>query len=416
MRILFATIGSLGDLHPCLGLGTELKRRGHSVVIASCEAYRSRVLERGLIFRSLRPNLDPTNSELVRQCEDLKSGPETLFRKLILPHLENTYADLLAAANECDLLLAGELVYAAPLVAEKIGLRWGSIILSPCSFLSASDPSVLVNMPHLIRLRAAGARINRAFLNIGIRLTRHWWEPVRRLRLREGLSPDCAPLTRDKFSPTLVLALFPAVFAKQQPDWPSHTVQTSFTFYDGSATSADLPELAAFLGAGEPPIVFTLGSTAVFHPGNFYHASAEATLRLGKRAVMIGAGGLQTGSPQILEIAYAPYSVVFPHASVIVHQGGSGTTGHALRAGRPMLFVPFGWDQPDNAARVERLGAGLSIARKKYSADTAYDMLKRLLNEAHFADRAAALGRALTSQNGIQEACDAVEGLERTSS
>ena len=213
-----------------------------------------------------------------------------------------------------------------------------------------------------------------------------------------------------------MLALFPAVFAKQQPDWPSHTVQTSFTLYDGSATSANLPELAGFLAAGEPPIVFTLGSTAVFHPGNFYQASADATLRLGKRAVMIGAGGLQTRSPQILEIPYAPYSVIFPHASVIVHQGGSGTTGHALRAGRPMLFVPFGWDQPDNAVRVERLGAGLSIARKKYSTDTAYVMLKRLLNEAHFADRAAALGRALTLQNGIKEACDAVEGLERMSS
>jgi rhamnosyltransferase subunit B len=58
-------------------------------------------------------------------------------RKLILPQLEDTYDDLFAAATGCDLLLAGELVYAAPLVAEKLGLRWGPIILSPCSFLCA---------------------------------------------------------------------------------------------------------------------------------------------------------------------------------------------------------------------------------------------------------------------------------------
>jgi len=411
MRILFATIGSLGDLHPCLGLGTELKRRGHSVVIASTEAYRSRILERGLIFHSLRPNWNPADSELIRQCEDLKSGPEILFRKLILPHLEDTYADLSSAAKECDLLLAGELVYAAPLVAEKLRLRWGSIILSPCSFLSAYDPSVLVNMPQLIWLRNAGPSINRAFLTIGTRLTRHWWEPVKRLRLKEDLRPDCAPLTRDKFSPNLVLALFSAVFAKRQPDWPAHTVQTGFAFYDGSVMDVDLPELTSFLAAGEPPIVFTLGSTAVSHPGNFYQASAEAALRLGKRAVLIGSGDVRMDSSQILEIPYAPYSVVFPHASVIVHQGGSGTTGQAMRAGRPMLFVPFGWDQPDNAARIERLGAGLSIARNKYSTDTAYKMLKRLLNKASFAERAAALGQALAMQNGIQEACDAVEGL-----
>ena len=126
MRILFATIGSLGDLHPCLGLAMELQRRGHSVVIASTEAYRSRVLELGIGFRSLRPNWNPTDSELISQCEDLKSGPEILFRKLILPHLDDTYLDLLAAAGECDFMLAGELVFAAPLVAEKLGVLWAT--------------------------------------------------------------------------------------------------------------------------------------------------------------------------------------------------------------------------------------------------------------------------------------------------
>ncbi|HEY4381178.1 MAG TPA: glycosyltransferase [Acidobacteriaceae bacterium] len=411
MRILLATIGSLGDLHPCLALGLELKRRGHAVVVASTEAYQSRVTEQGLGFHSLRPNWDPADSDLIRQCEDLKSGPEVLFRKLILPHLEDTYTDLLAAAKECDVMLAGELVYAAPLVAEKLRIRWASIILSPCSFLSAHDPSVLVNLPQLIRFRTAGVHINRAFLNIGTRLIRHWWEPVRRLRVKEGLRPECEPLTCDKFSPALVLALFPSAFAQPQPDWPAHTVQAGFTTYDGGETCSVPPELAGFLDAGEPPIVFTLGSTAVSRPGNFYQASAEAVLRLGKRAIMIGTNEFGASSPQIFGIRYAPYSMVFPRASVIVHQGGSGTTGQALRAGRPMLFVPFGWDQPDNAARVERLGAALSIARKEYSTQTACEKLERLLQETHFAEKAAALGQKLKTQNGTKEACDAVEAL-----
>jgi len=409
MRILFATIGSLGDLHPCLALGVELKRRGHTVAIASTEAYRSRVLALGLGFHSLRPNWNPGDSELIRQCEDLKSGPETLFRRLILPHLEDTYADLLTAAGEYDFLLAGEIVFAAPLVAEKLGLRWGSIILSPCSFLSAYDPSLLVTAPQLFWLRKAGWRINRMFLELGAYSARHWWEPIRQLRRKEGLNPDCSPFARDKFSPTLVLALFPAAFARHQPDWPVSTIQTGFAFHDEEATGADLKELAKFLDAGEPPIVFTLGSTAVSHPSNFYEASLEATLRLGRRAVLVGARDLQTRSDQVLSIPYAPYAAIFPRASVIVHQGGSGTTGQALRAGRPMLFVPFGWDQPDNAARVERLGAGLSIARKEYSADTASTALRRLLSEPSFASRAAELGQVLRAQDGVQEACDAVE-------
>jgi UDP:flavonoid glycosyltransferase YjiC (YdhE family) len=306
-------------------------------------------------------------------------------------------------------MLATEMVYAAPLVAEKTGLRWGSIILSPCSFLSAHDPSLLVNMPHLIRLRRMGWRINRAVLNLGISLIRPWWEPVKQLRIKEGLNSKCAPLTRDKFSPDLVLALFSSAFAERQPDWPARTVQPGFAFYDQSTATNASSELARFLEDGDPPIVFTLGSTAVANPGNFYRSSQEAALRLGKRAVLIGARDLQSDSDRIFSIPYAPYSEVFPRASVVVHQGGSGTTGQALRAGRPMLFVPYGWDQPDNALRVERLGAGLSVARKRYSAETAMPLLNRLLTEAHFGRRAALLADKIKLQRGVEDACDAVE-------
>jgi len=409
MRILFATIGSLGDLHPCLALALEMKSRGHSVVIASTEAYRSRVLQLGIGFKSLRPNWDPTDPALIRQCEDLKSGPEVLFRKLILPHLKDTYCDLLGAAEECDYMLAGELVFAAPLVAEKLGVKWGSLILSPCSFLSAHDPSLLVNMPQLIHLRAAGWRLNRVLLNLGTHLIKHWWRPIRELRRQEGLRPDCAPITQDKFSPMLVLALFPPEFAKRQLDWPSQTVQTGFPFYDERASPAESAELARFLSAADAPIVFTLGSTAVSHPGNFYEASRDATLRLGKRAVFIGAGTFYADSDQILSIPYAPYANIFPHASVVVHQGGSGTTAQAMRAGRPQLFVPFGWDQPDNALRLERSGAALTIPRAEYSAETASAALNKLLSQPAFTNRAAELGRAVRSQGGIQEACNALE-------
>lgn len=133
-RLLFATLGSLGDLHPCLALALELQRRGHLVTIASTEFYRARVEALGIGFQAMRPSWNPSDQELIRQCEDLKSGPEMLFRKLILPHLRDTYDDLLVASANADFMIAGELVYAAPLVAEKLGLPWISAILSPCSF------------------------------------------------------------------------------------------------------------------------------------------------------------------------------------------------------------------------------------------------------------------------------------------
>lgn len=415
-RILFATIGSLGDLHPCVALALELKRRGHRVTIATTPHYRAFVEKTGIGFLPLRPDWDPTNAELIRQCEDIKRGPEILYRRMILPHLRNTFDDLLSAAAQADLMISGELVYAAPLVVEKLGLPWISAILSPFSFFSAQDPSIMVNAQWLIRLRKAGPFFYRVGMNLGRLATRHWSNPVRQLRRELGLRSQCDPVFRDKFSPDLVLALFSPLLAPKQLDWPPQTFQAGFVYYEGQAGAAsDIEILTTFLASGEAPVVFTQGSTAVHNPGDFYTASMEAAKRVGRRAVLLGINR-PTGeiSPGILALRYAPYSRIFPYAAVNVHQGGSGTTGQALLAGRPMLIVPYGWDQPDNGARVERLGAGLCIPRSSYTTVSAQGALKRLLTESQFAIRAAEAAAKLQQEDGLTRACEAITGvLER---
>ena len=412
-RVVIATIGSLGDLHPCLALVLELRRRGNHVTIASTEYYRGKVEELGIEFHSIRPNWDPTDQELIRQCENLRRGPEILYRKLVLPALRANYDDLISAAVDADLMIAGELVYAAPLVAEKLSLRWVSAILSPFSFFSSFDPSVLVNAPSLIHLHKLGWRAYRAGLDLGRLATWHWSNPVRRLRRELGLRTDCDPVFRDKFSPNLVLALFSRWLAPPQPDWPRQTFQPGFVYFDRqNVEGTSSAELSAFLAAGDAPIVFTQGSIAVHHPGDFYEVSVEAAKRLGRRAVLLGAKTVaEAYSSQVLVLPYVPYSEIFPHAAVNVHQGGSGTTGQALKAGRPMLVVPYGWDQPDNAARIERLGTGLHLTRNNYSPGTATTALQRLLSEPQFARRATTIGTAMAEENGQTLACDAIEAL-----
>lgn len=422
-RIVLATIGSLGDLHPMLALGLELKRRGHLVSIASSSYYRERIEGLGFGFHPLRPNWDPTDAELIAQCEDIRRGPEVLFRQLVLPHLRDTYEDLHAAVANADLMLAGELVYAAPLVAEKLSLPWASVILSPTSFFSAYDPSLLVNIPSVYRLRTAGPWVNRALLNFGKVVSRHWWKPVRQLRGELGLRVECDPVFRDKFAPELVLALFSRVLAQAQPDWPRQTVQPGFVFYDGQGNAKeDSAALHAFLDSGEAPIVFTQGSTAVHNAGSFYETSAAAAKALGRRALLIGAKDLgneglqQEATGRLLSVAYANYAEVFPRAAAIVHQGGSGTTGQALRAGKPQLIVPYGWDQPDNGERVARLGAGVCLARTSYTPEAAAAALWRLLGSPEsagqeFAKEAARAAGQIRGEDALVSACDTIERI-----
>ncbi|MGA2229973.1 MAG: nucleotide disphospho-sugar-binding domain-containing protein [Tepidisphaeraceae bacterium] len=411
-NIVIGTIGSLGDLHPCLALGQELLQRGCRVTIATTPYYKSKVEGAGLCFRAMRPDWNPTDPKLISTCEDLQRGLEVLYREMLLPPLEETYRDLMAATEDADLFIAGELVYAAPLVAEKSGLPWVSLILSPFSFFSCIDPTFTPNLPNLFKLRRAGPVVYKAALGLGKLTVRHWSDPIRQLRRKEGLRRKCDPVFKDKFSPHLVLAMFSRWFAPKQRDWPAQTLQPGFLFQGNSPDIAALRRLNEFITAGTPLLVFTQGSTAVCNPGDFYDISAKAAKRLGVRALLIGTSAtFEKDTNDMLALPYFPYSHVFPKASVIIHQGGSGTTGEALRAGRPMLVVPYGWDQPDNAYRIERLGAGLHLPRSRYTVETATAALRQLLDNPRFAATSSELASHIKSEDAVGSGCDAIESV-----
>jgi rhamnosyltransferase subunit B len=231
-----------------------------------------------------------------------------------------------------------------------------------------------------------------------------------------GLPDGKDPIYEGKFSPQLVLATFSKVLADPQPDWPPNSIITGFPFYDGDAAQAPLPDsLTRFLETGEPPIVFTLGSSAVWDPGNFYQESAKAAVLLNRRAVLLmGSNPIPDRLPDgVRALEYIRFSELFPRAAAIVHQGGIGTTGQALRAGCPMLMMPFNFDQPDNAARIERLGVGKAISRKQYSAKPVAEHVRELLDNPAYAQKAREISRCVQKETGAATACDALERLLR---
>ncbi|MEO1388801.1 MAG: nucleotide disphospho-sugar-binding domain-containing protein [Cyanobacteria bacterium J06634_6] len=106
---------------------------------------------------------------------------------------------------------------------------------------------------------------------------------------------------------------------------------------------------------------------------------------------------------------FASYSQLFPHACAIIHQGRIGTTAQALRAGCPTLVMPYSLDQPDNAARVQRLGTSRMLTRKQCSASRLTEELKILLEGSCYIEKAAEVGHNMQSENGARVACDAIE-------
>jgi rhamnosyltransferase subunit B len=409
-RIVLSTLGSLGDLHPVMGLALALQARGHDVVLATSDFYREKIAAAGLEFRPLRPLAAPDDPQMLRRVLDSRKGPEYLIRTLLLPHVGDMYDDMSSATEGADFLISGEVVLAAPLIAEKRGIPWAAAILAPFSFFSVYDPPVFPFLPGSQLLTRAPSFLQRRLLDTVRFVTRNWGEPIAALRRSLGLRPTRHPLLLDRFSPNLNLAMFSSVLGRPQPDWPQHTVQTGFVFYDQEGEVAHEP-LQTFLASGPPPVTFTLGSTAVMDPGRFFEESAAAARRLGRRALLLMGKNAPPAnlSTDLFAADYAPYSRVFPQSACVVHQGGVGTTAQALRAGVPQLVMPYAFDQPDNAARVMRIGAGLSLSRRRYRADRAARLLDRLLATATYDEHARDAGQHVGSENGASVACDSVE-------
>ena len=130
-RIVLATHGTLGDLHPYLAIALELRARGHQPLIATSEYHRQRVEATGLEFHPLRPDISFEDKEQHRRFIEPKRDLERVIREFILPVLHESYEDLSAAVKGADLLISQVLIFAAPLIAEKFGVRWVSTELQP---------------------------------------------------------------------------------------------------------------------------------------------------------------------------------------------------------------------------------------------------------------------------------------------
>jgi UDP:flavonoid glycosyltransferase YjiC (YdhE family) len=176
--------------------------------------------------------------------------------------------------------------------------------------------------------------------------------------------------------------------------------------------------LESFLKAGPAPVVFTLGSAAVMAAGKFYEFSAKAIMKMGARAVLL-IGSDERNRPQgelpdtICVAEYAPFSALFKRAALVVHQGGVGTVAQCLRAGKPMLIMPYSHDQPDNGRRMRRLGVARVIQRENYTPVRVARKLKAMLEEPQFAERAAEVAESIEHEDGVRSACNALEDLYR---
>jgi UDP:flavonoid glycosyltransferase YjiC (YdhE family) len=412
-RIVLNTFGSFGDIHPYMAIGLELKRRGHAPIIATMQGYREKIEGAGLEFAPVRPDIPSPKEqgqEFLNKLMEPMTGPRFLLEEVIFPAVRDSYADLLKVVEGADLLVTHPAAPAGPLIGRKLGLPWISTVLAPFSFYSSYDPPVPPFWQWTRKFSLLGPTIMGFLLNVAKGTYKA--KAVAEFRAELGLEDTGNPVFEGQHSPILVLALFSELFGQRQPDWPAQTEITGFCFYDGSHETQMPAELIRFLDNAAPPIVFTLGTSAVWVARDFYEESIQAAKRLGRRAVLLI--GDERNLPRILPegviaLDYVPYQSIMPRACAVVHHGGIGTTSQGLLAGVPTLIVPFAFDQSDNAEHARKAGTSRTLYRNKYVAPRVATELEELLRQPYYSRHAIEVSKRLKQENGPARATDLIE-------
>ncbi len=418
MHFLLHPVGSHGDVHPFVGLGRELRRRGRRVTVFTAEPFRGLVEANGLDFT---PTATADDYHAVVHDPDLWH-PSKSLRVLFggeraARALRASYAAMAAhvdpAAPRRTVVVSGSLGLSARVVHDKWRVPLATVHLQPGSLLSVVDPPRFPDgntlprwLPHWTR-RAVYYAADRLVMD------RLLSPSVNGLRQELGLPKVKRIFGPWRHSPERLILTFPAWYATAA-DWPAHAVHTNFPRFDQSGEADVSSELDRFLSAGPPPVAVTFG-TAMRQAGAAFRAAVGAFNKLNVRGLILAKAGEQIPADlpaTVFHAEYAPFSQVFSRCAAVIHHGGIGTSAQTLAAGVPHLVRPMAFDQPDNAARLASLGVARSLAPAKFSPDAVAAALKHLLASPAVAAACRVNATRLAGADpGERAMADAVEAL-----
>lgn len=411
--IILCAIGSAGDVYPFIGIGQELRKRGYRVTLITSLFFETQARDAGLEFFGLGRAEDYQSIIQNPDLWDPEEGFKVFAKSVVLPIIEPVY-EIISGFDPSETVLAAQgQVFGAHIAHEKLGFPFITIHLQPATFRSVHEfPLLPPWMPPLLK---------RGLFNLldAFVLDKLFAPEINHFRRSLSMPPVKKIFGNWIHSPQKNLGLFPDWFAHPQPDWPPRTQLTSFVYYDKQNRQESRSErLEKFLDAGEAPIIFTPG-TAMKHANQFFADCTTACQMLGRRGILLTQHPKQLPRelPQDIQyFAYLPFSTILPRAAALVHHGGIGTIAQAIAAGIPQVIRPMTHDQPDNAARVEGLGIGVSISPKKFSAASLAEKLNSVITSQQVLDRCKFYAQKIKPDQSLNDTCTIIEDFARNRS
>jgi sterol 3beta-glucosyltransferase len=397
MRVGILTIDSRGGVQPLLALGLALRDAGHDIRVVAPADFVALVAETGLEFHPLdfevKAYLEGGGAGVGSRREQLRRARTDMPRQVT-----RWMSEALPALEGVDLVISGlAAAMVGRSVAERLGVPCIDAILTPTGPATTDFPAIFASRPprwlgglgrwgsHVLtnlmievgpRRAVAAARVS------ALGLPRRVGDVDRRLPVLYGYSRHLVPPPRS---------------------WEKRRHVVGYWTMPLAGCWSPSPELAAFIAAGPPPVCIGFGSMPTDDPAQLAELSVAAARRAGLRTVLLsGWAGLDVADAEDIHVAASvPHEWLFPRMAAVVHHGGAGTTGAAVRAGIPSVVVPWGADQPFWADRLVAAGvAAAPIPRASLDVERLAAALTEVSTDDAMRRRARALGASVAAEDG----------------
>jgi MGT family glycosyltransferase len=418
--VVFFPEGAFGPTNNCVGIGEQLKARGHRVVFILEQSFAGTLEARGFEERLMRLGPPPEVEEAPGQFwKDFIRETAPVFRTPTIEQLESfiapTWQALLDGSRYVEPRLREIFAELAPdvIVEDNVpcfpavvtaDAPWVRIVsCNPCELKDAEVPPAFSGYP-------AGDRSGwEAFRAEYDRTHRPMWQEFDEFVRSQG-APGLPDLEFIHRSPDLNMYLYPAEvdYARATPlgqDW--HRLDSCVRAVDGHFTLPDAlrdgPGSLIYLSLG------SLASADVALMERLVEALAEVPHRF------IVSKGPQHDQYQLADNMWGeeflPQPAILPIVDLVITHGGNNTTTECFHHGKPMIAMPVFWDQYDNAQRVDETGFGVRLPTYTFAAADLTSAIDRLLGDRALHDRMATIARRLQAAPGTTTAADLIERL-----
>ena len=413
MKILVAGWDSGGGVEAVQTVVGRAVARGHQVRVLGTEGLRSRFESAGATFLRYRyapdNDLSRPETDLVKDWQTrnpLSQWQRVRDRQLCGPAREfcRDVAEELQR-EAADVAVVDTMIPAAMFGAEVTGVRAVIVMHGPYMIPRPDVPPLGTGwMPAkgpLGRLR------DRSAAAVALAVFRSGMPALNRTRAEVGLPP-----VRDL--PGL-MARADRILVCSSPsyDFGSGSVPANACYVgpqlDDQASGASGGSWAG--SSGLPLVLVGLSSTVMRQEGLLQRAADALGQAQVRGLVTTGPAvdpGVISAPDNVTATRWVRHADVLPHCSAVITHGGHGTVMKALIAGVPLVLVPLGRDQPDNAGRVVYAGAGIRL-RKNTSAAALRAAVARVIDDPRYRTAARHMAARLAAERDDNRAVDELE-------